>query len=192
MSNANDALKEFEAQGTTTTPDQKKESLAKPTIKLHNGDGTQTELFAVGKLLTTKRIEKMTAKGKRAYMFVDIVLEKTNAPATIKDEKSKSGYRDIEVKAGDIVTLFSASRLYNAASRLTPGSRLYAKYDGGGIESGKMVHKFVIKSLPGALTPKEQEYVNASTKRKEASVNAKASQADDEAEAADAMSQLED
>ena len=189
---ANDALKAFEAEGPTEEPNQKKDSIANPTIKLHNGDGDKTELFAVGKFLVAKRIEKATPKGKRAYMFVDIVLEKTNATATIKDEKAKGGYRDIEVKPGDIVTLFAASRLFNAASRLSPGARLYAKYDGGKMEKGKMVHQHVIKSLPGTLTPKELEYVNAANKRKEVAAVASQSKGNDEAEAADALSQLED
>lgn len=192
MIDANDALNEFESQGKTEEPNQKKESIANPTIKLHNGDGEKTELFVVGKLLSAKRIEKMTAQGKRAYMFVDVVLEKTNAKATLKDEKAKTGYKDVEVKAGDIVTLFAASRLFNAASRLSPGAKLYVKYDGGIIEKGKLVHKHVIKSLPGTLTPKEQEYVTAQNKRMESSANAGKAKVEDETAAADALSQLED
>ena len=192
MLDANDVLAQFEKEGKTEEPNQRKDSGSNPTIKLHNGEGEKTELFAVGKFLVAKRIEKNTPQGKRAYMFVDIILEKTNGKATIKDPKAKSGYRDVEVKSGDIVTLFSASRLFNAASRLAPGTRLYAKYDGGAIEKGKLVHKFVIKTLPGTLTLKEQEYVNIQTKRKDASADASQAKQGDEAAAAEALSQLED
>ncbi len=189
MSLNDDVLKEFEG---AEEPNQKKDIASNPTIKLHNGDGEKTELFVVGKFLIAKAIEKATPQGKRKYMFVDIVLEKTNATATVKDPKAKSGYRDVEVKAGDIVTLFAASRLFNAASRLSPGAKLYAKYDGGAIEKGKLVHKHVIKALPGTLTPKELEYVNAQNKRKEAAADAGKAKVEDESAAADAMSQLED
>lgn len=192
MIDANDALAQFEKEGKTEEPEQRKEVAANPTIKLHNGDGEKTELFVVGKLLTAKQVEKLTPQGKRRYMFVDIVLEKTNAPATIKDSKVKSGYRDVDVKAGDIVTLFAASRLFNAASRLIPGAKLYAKYDGGKMEKGKMVHQHTIKSLPGTLNAKEQEYVTAQNKRMEKSINAGQAKAADESAAADALSQLED
>lgn len=192
MSKADEVLKTFEAAGNVVEPDQKKESLSRPTIKLHNKNGNKTELFVVGKLLTVKKVERMTPKGKRAYMFVDIVLEQTNTKASVKDDKAPTGYRDVEVKAGDIVTLFAASRLYNAALRLVPGAKLYAKYDGGEIEDGKVIHRHIIKALPGTLTAEEAEYVARANERKEAAIAAAQSKAEDEAEAEHAMSQLED
>jgi hypothetical protein len=189
MTTSQDALKEFETQGKTDEPSQKKDMVSNPTIKLHNGEGEDSGLFVLGKFLMAKQIEKSTPQGKRKYMFVDVVLEKTNATATIKEGTK---YRDVPVKPGDIVTLFAASRLFNAAVRLAPGTRLYAAYAGGAIEKGKLVHKHVIKTLPGSLTEKEQEYVSTQTKRREAAVDASKAKVEDESAAADAMSQLED
>lgn len=192
MANANDVLNDFESQGKTDEPSQKKDVVSNPTIKLHNGDGENTGLFVLGKVLLTKAVEKPTAQGKRKFMFVDMVLEKTNATATVKDEKSKTGYRDVAVAPGDIVTIFAASGLFNAASRLSPGTRMYASYNGIKMQKGKGVHQHTIKTLPGSLTPKEAEYVAAQNKRKESAADATKAKAQDEDAAADAMKQLED
>ncbi len=187
---ANDADKEFSAGGKVEEPSQTKEGIANPTIKLHNSDGTNTGLFVVGKLLTSKTVTKMTAQGQRRYMFIDIVLEKTNAVATVKIDGGK--YKEVPVKAGDIVTLYAASRLFNAASRLSPGSRLYAAYTGGIIQKGKLVHAHVVKSLPGSLTASEMEYIAAKNKQKDAAVDAAKSKSEEDKQAADAIGQLED
>lgn len=192
MTNANDALKEFESQGKTDEPSQKKDVASNPTIKLHNGDGENTGLFVLGKVLLTKAVEKATSQGKRKFMFVDMVLEKTNAVATVKDDKAKSGYKEVAVKPGDIVTIFAASGLFNAASRLSPGTRMYASYNGIKMQKGKGVHQHTIKTLPGTLTETEAAYVAAQNKRKEAAADAGKAKAEDEAQAADALSQLED
>ena len=189
MTNAQDSLKEFESQGKTEEPSQQKEGVSNPTIKLHNSDGTNTGLFVVGKFLCAKSVVKDTAQGKRTYMFVDMVLEKTNAVATLKDGAK---YKEVPVKSGDIVTLYAASRLFNAATKLSPGSRLYAAYTGGIIQKGKMVHSHVVKSLPGTLTPAEAEYIASKNRKKEAAVDAAKSKSEEDKQAADAMGQLED
>lgn len=189
MTTNTDALKEFESQGKTDEPNQLKEMAANPTIKLHNSDGENTGLFVVGKFLTCKEISKNTAQGKRKYMFVDMVLEKTNASATVKDGTK---YRQVPIKSGDIVTIYAASRLFNAASRLAPGTRLYAAYAGGVIQKGKLVHSHVIKTLPGTLTETEAAYIAAHNKRKEVAADATRSKAEEDKQAEDAMSQLED
>lgn len=189
MTNAIDAQKEFEAQGKTEEPSQQKEGTSSPTIKLHNSDGENTGLFVVGKLLFTKAITKYTNKDKRTYMFIEMVLEKTNATATVKDGTK---YKDVPVKAGDIITVFAAARLFNAASKVAPGSRLYASYTGAIIQKGKTIHTHVVKSLPGTLTVAEKEYIAQRNKQKESTVDAEKAGLAEEAQAADALSQLED
>lgn len=189
MTSANDSLKEFEAQGKTDEPSQIKEGQSNPTIKLHNSDGVNTGLFVVGKFLLAKSVKKTTPQGDRTYMFVDVVLEKTNATATLKEGAK---YKEVPVKAGDIVTLYAASRLFNAASKLSPGSRLYAAYTGGIIQKGKLVHGHIVKSLPGSLTTAEMDYIASKNKKKDAAVDATATRAEEDKQAADAMGQLED
>jgi hypothetical protein len=186
MQSADEALKEFDADGTAKTVEPEQNNT--PSIKLHDADGNNIGLFVSGKLLGVREIKKNELR----YMFVELKLESTNAKATIK---RGSSYPEIAVKPGDIVSVYAASRLFNAVKNLPLGSRVFTKYEGiKKVETPrgkKDAHIFTVKSLPGQLTAEELTYVQR-RKDKLTEKEAKTAQATVEAEAADALSTLED
>lgn len=186
MQTAEEALASFDTEGKAETAEPAQN--VTPSIKLHDQDGNNVGLFVSGKLLGIRKIEKNGVK----YMFVELKLESTNAKATIKKGKS---YGEVAVKAGDIISVYAASRLFNAVKDLPLGTRIFAKYEGiRKVETPrgrKDAHFFTTKKLPGTLTVDEQKYVDSKRERLTES-EAKKAQAGVEAEAEDNLSTLED
>lgn len=183
---ANDALKEFDAEGKAE--DVQPQSSFAPSIKIHDEDSTNVGQYVSGRLLRTREANN----NGTLLMFVELRLEKTNAKATVKKGKE---YPTVEVKAGDIVSVYASSRLYRAAKQLAPGTRVFFQYDGQKkVETPKgkkLAHIWTVKSLPGNLTPDDVAYLKARTKTASDSEVAK-SAVSTEVEAKEAMAQLED
>lgn len=186
MKTAEEALAQFDTEGKAETVEPVQNNT--PSIKMHDQDGNNIGLFVIGKLLGVREISKSDMR----YMFIEVRLESTNATATIKRGKD---YPTVEVKAGDIVSVYASSRLFNAVKNLPLGSRVYMKYEGikkvQTPKGRKDAHIFTTKKLPGTLSPEDVRYIEArkdSLTKKEV----EAAQKEVEAEATDALSTLED
>ena len=185
--NVNDALKEFDVDGKAV--DVEPAASFAPSIKIHDEDATNVGQYVSGRLLRTREV---TNNGTR-LMFIELRLEKTNAKATVKSGKS---YAPIEVKAGDIISVYASSRLYRAAVSLSPGTRVFFKYDGQKkVETPKgkkLAHIWTVKSLPGNLTPEDVEHLRVRNNKAASDTDVASAKASTESEAKAAMNELDD
>lgn len=185
--NAADALKEFDADGKAE--DVQPASSYAPSIKIHDEDSTNVGQYVSGRLLRTREANN----NGTLLMFVELRLEKTNARATVKKGKE---YPTVEVKAGEIVSVYASSRLYRAAKQLTPGTRVFFQYDGQKkVETPKgkkLAHIWTVKSLPGNLTPEDVEYLKSRNNKAVSDAEASTAKVQTDAEAKAAMADLDD
>lgn len=186
--NSIDALKDFESTGEIT--DVKPASMAPtPSVRLHDEEGKN-----VGKYLSGKYLGRREADGPNGKLvFLDVRLDKTNQVATVKKDGK---YPVVEVKAGDLISLFASSRLDRAIKTLDLGTQIFVVYDGMKKVKGKKgmvwAHTYTVKAKAGTLSPEDREYVNRRAEGKASKEEAETAKATNEADAEAALSKIED
>lgn len=188
MSNAQDALKDFESTGTVQ--DVKPATMAPtPSIRLHDEEGKNVGKYIVGKYLGRREADGPNGK----LVFLDIRLVKTNQVATVKKDGK---YPETEVKAGDLISLFASSRLDRAIKTLDLGSEVFVVYDGMARVKGKKgmvwAHTYTVKAKAGTLSPEDKEYVSRRSDNAASKEDAAKAKSANEAEAQQALSTIED
>lgn len=167
MTSTNDILNAFNADGKATKVETPSTFKNNPTVFISNQDADNIGAYFVGTFLLGKSVPKKDDPTKFNF-YLECRLEKTTA-SSITASDGKGTYKPVEVKEGDIVSIFAPSRLFRAVSTLSPGTKFVAVYEGmrKPKDSGKkagMAHHFAVQSKPGALTVEDVDYIKNRTK----------------------------
>lgn len=163
MSSAMEAFdKSAEAVDTKSLAGKKKFA---PSIYLHTEDNANQGKYVLGKFLHLRLVPNKRYKNQDGSVkmdpYLDIRLVSTNHVAETKTDK---GFKAVEVKEGDIVSIRGTAILRRFAESLEAGTMVKITYIDEKLLKGndgkkRPSHDFELKKAPGTLTEEDINYI---------------------------------